>query len=149
MLRRHHAHYDLRSAKRFAKIVAHGHRLRNRAAGKKFLVHPLFHDRFTDVGFVRPQAYVVSAFASQNNGNSGTPRSRADDGDLAHVCLDPKRFSVPASKPPDVAVVLDDDQHRRRCHQYQRNSVVPVFVESHCDVRECRDRNNRSQRNVT
>ncbi len=86
------------SSKGRGQIVAGGDGFGDEAAGEKSLVDVLLRDRFADVGFVRPQAYAVRAFASEDDGEAGAPGASADDGDLAHACFDPKRFSVPASK---------------------------------------------------
>src|SRR5580700_1428213 len=99
MLRWHHADHDLRPSESPRKIVAGGHRVRDAAPGKKPLIDALLRDRFADVVFMRPQADAVRAFASQHNGDAGSPRPSADDCDLAHFSWCAlKRLSVPASK---------------------------------------------------
>ncbi len=87
-----------RVAESCCQIVAGGDGSGMRRPGRNLLVDALLRDRFADVGFMRPQAYAVRAFAAEHDGDAGAPRASADDCDLAHACFDPKRFSVPASR---------------------------------------------------
>src|SRR5271166_4403791 len=63
MLGRHDADNDLRPLKSRGQIVGRSHGIWYAAAGKEFLVDPLLRHRFADIGFVRPQAHAMRAFA--------------------------------------------------------------------------------------
>jgi hypothetical protein len=85
MLRRHDTHNDVRIFERGGEIVACGDGFGDRSAGEKSFIHMLARDRFADVEFVRPEADAVATFASEDDGEAGTPSASADDGDLAHL----------------------------------------------------------------
>src|ERR1700686_4970656 len=98
MLRGHDADDDPGVAESCSQVVAGGNGVRDVAAGKEFIVDAILGDRFGDNGCVRPEAYAVSPLAAEHDGETRAPGSRADYCDLAHACLDPKRFSVPARR---------------------------------------------------
>ena len=88
-----------------------------RRPGRNFSLIRLLHDGFADIGFVRPEADAVRAFASEHDGEACAPCARADDGDLAHACLDPNAVFCAGQQTADVCVMLDDDEHRGHRHQ--------------------------------
>src|SRR5271168_870308 len=98
MLGGHHAHHDSCSLQRLREITVGRDASRNVLARKKLLIDMLALDGLVNTFFVSPQPHPVGSLASQNNRQSRTPGSRADNCDLAHARFAPMRLSVPASR---------------------------------------------------
>src|SRR5689334_25382606 len=100
-MRRHNADYELGIAQRFFQIVGSGDAEWNRQIRQKELIYATLRDGLANVFFISPERYVVSALASEDNGECSSPSASANDSNLAHALapfLLPKRFSVPARR---------------------------------------------------
>ena len=101
VVRGHDAENDFSIAQGFGQRVRGRDRFRDAHAGKEEVVAAALENGGADFALEGPELDVVTAFASEDDGEGGAPGSGADDGDAAHALPSVglpagKRFSVPA-----------------------------------------------------
>src|SRR5215472_13749123 len=107
MMRRHHAHHDLRAGESLLKVVGCASSGGQRAIGKEQAVGARLRYSLANFFLQRPEPYLVIAAPAGDNGYRRAPGTGADHGNpaqarfsLAEACEDfppPKRFSLPWS----------------------------------------------------
>src|SRR3974390_2539377 len=101
VVRRHHADDDGGIAQRLFEAIGGDDGGRDGAVCQEEFVDVPGVNTLADFGFVRPEADLVAAAASEDDGHSGAPSSSSDDGDAAHAppaLVPANRFSLPASR---------------------------------------------------
>ncbi len=100
----------------FLQAVGRRNDFGNRTAGEKEFIHVASVDAVADFGLVRPEMYVVSAAASEDDGDGGAPGACTDDGNPAQVAPDsppPKSVFVAGEQAANVVFVTNDDEQGR------------------------------------
>src|SRR5215467_3527924 len=101
MVGRHNTDDDLCVAQGFRQAICGFNCVRNRAAGEKQLVDVMGIDALANLGFVCPDANMMSAVTSEDDSDGSTPSSCSNDGNATHAALvfpPPRRFSLPAMR---------------------------------------------------
>ena len=87
MLRRHDADHDFSAVQSFLQTAGGQDRCRYGLTGKEQFVHATGRDRIANFFLVRPEPDLMMAAASHHDGETRTPRARADNRDPAHPRL--------------------------------------------------------------